>query len=1194
MALPGGASGEEEVDVDRLLGNGGGGASEVVRAGHRGDAGSAAGPHIEISTPSKRNFLDGDAGAARPKTFGTRGGGKPDVPKRVPTFSSSTLEGSPLLAPQARKEEEARAILPTRKYVQAWMVSPLGLQWELLQTLLSVAACVAYVLSTYGLPWPRWVEWTFTILFTIDYFLRWYAAPNRVTYPFGTYAMIDLLCVFPVYFESLLEGDTLSRGLAFLRFVRVLRVMRVLRSFGAVNNSMGAVERGVTMLLLTVASIMFLSAGLIHLAEGDQDPNCVDGPLGAEDECFTFGLALYLVVVTVSTVGYGDVKAETDFGRAIIMMMIVISLVILPKQIDELAKLVALRSRFTKPVKVDINAPHVLITGAVYNAAVLGDLFKAFFHPDRLEGLDDLSHHRRLVVMGRSEPPPDVQALLMDARFDYRVQFVRGAVTSNTDLIRAGAHAAEACMVLTDPHSRNPLDADKQTLLRTLMIKNFRPTLQTLVHILDPGFEDILKQTAASKHDKVVCVDSLKAQLIAQSCLCPGFSTLVLNIVRMSKDIPSAVDGVDDRWLEEYGTGAGREMYTVKTPKCLDGLLFSEVVTCVYHAVHGQAIVWAVQDGYIDPSEEHRKSVAAPTPLGGSLRGKKRGFSMERGQITAAGHLLRVAAKKEADKKDKNKVLLNPGRAYRVRAGQLLLISAVDQMMAQRVEDDDTFATVKIPQKAPGYNAAYGKLSTDGRAVVSPTAAELAEEEAAARSPIGKRPSSGKLGQLHAISMMSRITQSLASRSGTQHHAAVLDRMNREEAKAEQEKYEILQSRILETCNFDDHIVIAGGTFGMDQLLDLVGDSGRKVVMIHPLDPSGVAELEELVLVHHCLYVVRGTASSRTSLRAAAVERCTCFVILSDRSSADDLDGDVLDSSLLFTYLSVDSYRWNHVMSKDFFIMVSTTSRINLSVLDAKARTNREMLEARRTMETPKRLKGHGTSSSGVSMFSTSQRGEGMGRRTSDSDVNVGEIGHMDVSMPAKEGIAVGNAPAESQSYDDPALFLPFFAAGFGFATSTLHTLLAQAFYDSHVFRLVMALMSPPVNEWSTQVTQIDLPEEYDGTEFCDVFLAMLSATGTVIVGIYRAAKTKGNEFPYVYTAPAADARVHKGDRLFVFAQGAQRKRSWVSDAGVADRDAGEGGGGGDDGEVDAWVSEVAGGAGGAGGSGGAAASGRE
>lgn len=782
------------------------------------------------------------------------------------------------------------------------------------------------------------------------------------------------------------------------------------------------------------------------------------------------------------------------------MGMIAISLVVLPQQVDELLKLVAMRSRFKKPVKSDPGSPHVLVIGSVDSASVLGDLFKAFFHPDRLQGLDDLSHHRRLVVMGVNEPTHDMQTLLTDTRFEHRVQYVRGAVTSNEDLLRAGAADAEACFVLTDPHSRDPLEADKATLLRTLMVKNFRPSLQTLVHILDPGFEDILRQTAASKHDKVVCVDSLKAQLIAQSCLCPGFSTLVLNLVRMSKDVPDSSKGA---WLEEYGAGCSREMYTVATPKCLNGRTFAEAVMAVYHAVHGQVIVWAVMDGSDGASSKGTRRYSMSELEAQMDAAEKAKSAVEPG----GAHPTAAEAQSKA-----GEVIVNPGSDYRLCTGQRLLISATDQVMAHRVEDDASFATVDVPPPPPPDKLVYG---------VQPGTFSLREER--------KRKSKLKIHHMHTLATMGRIA---ATASGTSnrtdaHHAVVVERMNREEAKREEAKFEILQSRVLENCDFTDHIVIAGGTFGMDQLLELVADSGRKVVMISPMETRAVAELEELVMVHECLYIVRGSAFASASLTAAGISAAACFVILSDRSSADDLDGDVLDSSLLFTYLSVDSYRWENEMSAGFFILVSTSSRINLDVLDAKARMNRDALLSF-SLPTPNRT---ASERSNVTGSMTDLRLAARSPRAM-SPHAVHQGGPF---LPVHEG-EVPQAGTDLMSYDDQALFLPFFAAGYGFSTSTLHTLLAQAFYDAHVFRLVMALLAPQTSSsFGSQLTQIAVPEEFADGEFCDAFCTMLQRDGTVLVGVYRKPGTLGNTMPFVYTAPEANSILHRGDRLFAF-----------------------------------------------------------
>lgn len=86
-------------------------------------------------------------------------------------------------------------------------------------------------------------------------------------FPFTLLAMVDLITMAPIFIEEAV-GQQIS-AMSFLRFVRVLRVIRLLKAFRAINSRFSAVGRQLATLILTICTIMFLSAGMVHLVENE-------------------------------------------------------------------------------------------------------------------------------------------------------------------------------------------------------------------------------------------------------------------------------------------------------------------------------------------------------------------------------------------------------------------------------------------------------------------------------------------------------------------------------------------------------------------------------------------------------------------------------------------------------------------------------------------------------------------------------------------------------------------------------------------------------------------------------------------------------------------------------------------------------------------------------------------------------------
>lgn len=159
------------------------------------------------------------------------------------------------------------------------------------------------------------IEWVFTVLFTIEYLLRLWCIQNTKLYARSFYGIVDLLGIVPTYL-SLIVVD--AQYMLVIRVLRVLRVFRVLRLVRYVNeasvlkDALNASRRKITVFLCTVLTMVVVFGSVMYLVEGP------------ENGFTSIPKSIYWAVVTLTTVGYGDISPATTLGRfvaSIVMIM---------------------------------------------------------------------------------------------------------------------------------------------------------------------------------------------------------------------------------------------------------------------------------------------------------------------------------------------------------------------------------------------------------------------------------------------------------------------------------------------------------------------------------------------------------------------------------------------------------------------------------------------------------------------------------------------------------------------------------------------------------------------------------------------------------------------------------------------------------------------------------------------------------
>jgi len=192
-----------------------------------------------------------------------------------------------------------------------------------------------FVVSTYPLDatWKKilWdVEVIVVFFFVLEYMARLYGAQNRLKQVINVYSIIDVLAILPTILLLVLLPFGIHINLGFLVVLRAFRVFRFLRFTQDTNFFFGKITwhvLKVVRLIMVIFIIFFISSGLFYHAE-----------YGTNIHVNNFGDAFYFTVVTLTTVGFGDVIPQTEAGRWITVLMIISGIILIPWQAGQVIK----------------------------------------------------------------------------------------------------------------------------------------------------------------------------------------------------------------------------------------------------------------------------------------------------------------------------------------------------------------------------------------------------------------------------------------------------------------------------------------------------------------------------------------------------------------------------------------------------------------------------------------------------------------------------------------------------------------------------------------------------------------------------------------------------------------------------------------------------------------------------------------
>ncbi|XP_035717500.1 calcium-activated potassium channel slowpoke-like isoform X9 [Vespa mandarinia] len=440
--------------------------------------------------------------------------------------------------------------------------------------ILSIASLIIYFIDASSEEVERCQKWSnnftqqidlaFNIFFMVYFFIRFIAASDKLWFMLEMYSFVDYFTIPPSFVSIYLDRTWI--GLRFLRALRLMTVPDILQYLNILKTSSSI---RLAQLVSIFISVWLTAAGIIHLLENSGDPFEFTNP-----QQLSYWTCVYFLIVTMSTVGYGDVYCQTILGRTFLVFFLLVGLAIFASCIPEIIDLIGTRNKYGGTLKNERGRRHIVVCGHITYESV-SHFLKDFLHEDR-EDVD-------VEVVFLHRKPPDLELEGLFKRHFTTVEFFQGTIMNPIDLQRVKVHEADACLVLANKYCQDPDAEDAANIMRVISIKNYSDDIRVIIQLMQYHNKAYLLNIPSwdwKQGDDVICLAELKLGFIAQSCLAPGFSTMMANLFAMrSFKTKWSVDWYQSpniqAWQNDYLRGTGMEMYTETLSPTFIGMPFA-------------------------------------------------------------------------------------------------------------------------------------------------------------------------------------------------------------------------------------------------------------------------------------------------------------------------------------------------------------------------------------------------------------------------------------------------------------------------------------------------------------------------------------------------------------------------------------------------------------------------------------------
>ena len=468
---------------------------------------------------------------------------------------------------------------------------------DIINSILSLIESIFYVISTYTFPEVSSSQITinkniqqseiiFLVYFMAHFALRFYCSQNKILFLLNIVNFIDLassICL--ILAQQDFSQDQSSQY--FFRMFRIFRLGYLARLEHIVQKKTEERMRLLYRIIINSVTILFIVMAVFLELENNNirenyEPRELLAMLTVSD-ILKFHDVVYYMIISISTVGFGDITPISNPGKIVICLLIAFAIPYLEIIRSEIEKIFSLTSTYSLK-KYKKKKSHLFLIGNC-GPESYETCLQELYNEDH----GDIDFDTIIMQLKSDEK---MLKMLNNKKYKDKIIYLEGDVFNNQDLERAKAYDSECVIILANKlNNQKNEDLDnifKAIALQKNAIKNVNSNIRIYIQLLQPESKETYHNSLSNFNEEtsqIICLEELKLQILGKSCHCQGINTIITALttsekpsINIVKEIPYYSD-----WMEEYLNGLENEIYKIKI-RCeyLHNLTFNDLVKIIY------------------------------------------------------------------------------------------------------------------------------------------------------------------------------------------------------------------------------------------------------------------------------------------------------------------------------------------------------------------------------------------------------------------------------------------------------------------------------------------------------------------------------------------------------------------------------------------------------------------------------------